>query len=248
MQMCRTSKALWLASVLALGIAVPATVAAADVEGEVVLPPGGTEEPEPQYLGFVNRIRNPITELRPYDPRGEAFVFLEGGNAEADATKPGRKGVPMNLGISNFEPELLPVVAGSKVVIRNRSRRTHPLYSPDKPDLGEGPPIGAGGERELVLGDAFSVVRLASRDVPHVTGRIVAVPTSYFSTIDRDGTFVIKDVPPGRWTIRVWYRDGWLPVRETVEVGASRGKRQQASVRLTLPERLDTQAPGESGK
>ena len=44
---------------------------------------------------------------------------------------------------------------------------------------------------------------------------MVPLPSRYFSKLDRNGRFRIENVPAGRWTIKLWYRDGWanLPGR-----------------------------------
>src|SRR5262245_29740185 len=118
-----------LASVL---VAFAATVAwAGPVEGEIALPPGGVEEPAVRQSAFVERIKNPITELRPFDPRPECFVYLDGGPAGPDATKPPPRDVVLELGSASFLTPLLPVVVGSTVDIKNVGKNTHPIQSPE---------------------------------------------------------------------------------------------------------------------
>jgi hypothetical protein len=34
---------------------------------------------------------------------------------------------------------------------------------------------------------------------------VVAVPTPYFAVTDRNGAYVIKDVPDGACTVKVWH-------------------------------------------
>ncbi|MFH0899907.1 MAG: hypothetical protein V2A73_04685 [Pseudomonadota bacterium] len=207
------------------------------VEGTVLLPPSEIQEPPTQYPGFVDRIRNQITEIRPFDPRPECFVFLEGGPTDPSASQTPKQPATLELGPESFRIHLLPVIGGTTVTINNIGETTHPIYSPDQSDLLGGPPIGPKGTRAAVMkasDGGATLVRLLSKESLHLEGRIVVLPTRYFSRLARDGSFSIADVPEGKWTMRVWFRDGWLAVTQAVEVDA-RGQK----VMLTLPERLE---------
>jgi hypothetical protein len=203
------------------------------VEGDIALPPAGVQEPAATHIGYVPRIKNPITELRPFDPRPECFVFLDGGPVADDAMRP-QTGVQLKVGVAAFSPPLLPVVVGTEVTLKNVSRTTHPLYSPDGGVLDSEAPMGAGGDRKAAVKEPLKTIRLISRDAPHLEGRLVGVPTKYFARLDRSGAFKIDDVPPGRWTVKIWYRDGWLPTTQVVEVAAKGTPR----VKIILPERI----------
>lgn len=226
------------------GPAAPAPV----VEGEIALPDRGIKEPDVQHPGFIDRIPNPITELRPFDPRPECFVYLEGGPAAPDAATPDTKARIWELGGESFAVPLLPVVLGTAVDIKNVGKNTHPLFSPNFPDLVSKDPIGPGGVRTIQVKEPNKPVEIRSLDSPHLEGRIVAVPTRYFAMLDRrdlKGKWRISDVPPGKWTVRVWYRDGWLPINEVIEVGA----KGTTTVRtITLPDRLEPKAPADPQK
>lgn len=232
----RGSHALLLIAALA---AVPtasrvdaAPPAVVTVEGRVRLPDGGIKEPDVQYAGYVERISNPITELRPYDPRPECFVYLEGGPADASASKPDSRPVTWQLN-SSFASPIMPVVLGTSVEIKNTGRLTHPLYAVGQPDLITSEPLGPGGSRLVTVKDAGKATIIRSKDAPHVEARIVALPTRYFAKLGRDGTFSIADVPQGKWTLKVWYRDGWLPVTKVIDT-TSRDKPE-----LRLPDKLE---------
>lgn len=201
-----------LASRPALGAG---TATSGTVQG-VVLPPAKVDPPASERLGFINPpIENPIVELRQYDPFPECFIFLEGGPAAADAGTPPKSAVVWQLDSNSFSPPLLPVVSGSTVEIDNVSRaETHLLVAPGKPDLLPTDPIGPGGTKTIsAAGDGAIVVE--SRSSPHLKGRVVPLPSRYFSKLDRNGRFKIENVPAGRWSIKLWYRDGWanLPGR-----------------------------------
>jgi len=55
---------------------------------------------------------------------------------------------------------------------------------------------------------------------PEMSGYVVVVPTPYFAVTDKDGNFVIKDVPTGHYTLRTWSEEG-KPVTQAVDVTAA---------------------------
>jgi len=50
---------------------------------------------------------------------------------------------------------------------------------------------------------------------PDMIGYILVVPTPYFALTGNDGTFSIKDVPPGNYTLKTWSEDG-KPTTQTI--------------------------------
>jgi hypothetical protein len=207
-----------LVALLALAAGTRAASAAPATSGTVqgvVIPPAKVEAPPSQRLGFLEPIENPIVELRQYDPFPECFIYLEGGPAAADANAPPKSAVVWQLESHSFSPPLLPVVTGATVEIANVGRETHLLFSPTDESLRPKDPIGPGSSKTLTANGANSALRIQSRSSPHLEGRVVPLPTRYFSRLDRNGKFKIPDVPAGRWNIKLWYRDGWanLPGR-----------------------------------
>jgi hypothetical protein len=206
----------------------------------VVIPPPRIEPPPAQRLGFLDRIENPIVELRPVDPFPDCFVFLDGGPAAPDAAAPPKSALVWQLESNSFSPPLLPVVAGATVEIANVGRETHLLVAPAQPDLLPKDPIGPGSSKTVTAAGQDVAILIESRSSPHLRGRVVPLPTRYFGRLDRNGKFKIENVPPGKWTVRLWFRDGWasLPAR-TIDVP---GK----DVRIDVPP--DALAPAAGGK
>jgi len=50
---------------------------------------------------------------------------------------------------------------------------------------------------------------------PDMIGYILVVPTPYFALTGNDGTFSIKGVPPGNYTLKTWSEDG-KPTTQTI--------------------------------
>jgi hypothetical protein len=207
----------WLPAALAVAsssaLAAPAAGTAGAVTG-VVVPPATVQAPPSRHLGFLPPIENPIVELRQYDPLPECFVVLEDGPATEAASTP-RTPVTWQLESHSFDPPILPVVTGGTVEIANVGRETHVLLAPGHEGLLPRDPIGPGANRVIEVPGEGEAIRVVSRRSPHLEGRIVPVATRYFSRLDRNGRFRIENVPVGRWTLRVWYRDGWaaMPAR-----------------------------------
>jgi hypothetical protein len=177
----------------------------------VVARPARVEAPAPPRLGFLPPLENPIVELRQYDPFPECFVMLEGGPIAPDAATPSP--VAWQLESHSFKTALLPVVVGSQIEIANVGRETHRLAAVGRDDLLPSEPIGPeGAQRFTAPAEPGKVVRIVSRTSPHLEGRLVPLPTRYFSRLDRNGRFKIDNVPPGRWTVKLWFRDGWASV------------------------------------
>lgn len=206
----------------------------------VVMRPSKVEAPEPKLLGFLPPLENPIVELRQYDPFPEMFVFLEGGPADDSGA---RSSVVWQLGSHSFSPPIQPVMTGSPVEIANVGRETHLLATVGSVDLVDKDPLGPGSSKSFMAPAAGSVVRIVSRTSPHLEGRIVTLPSRLYGRLDRNGKFKIENVPPGKWTVKVWYRDGWanLPPR-IIEVPA------KAEVRIDLTNDSLAPAPADGQK
>jgi hypothetical protein len=179
------------------------------VTGAVTRPPR-VKAPESRQLGFLPPLENPIVELRQYDPFPECFVFLEGGPVAPEATEPVRGGEVWQLGSHAFNPVVYPVVAGTKLEISNMGRETHLLAAEGRDDLVPAGPLGSDSSKSFIVPAPGQAIRIVSRALPHVEGRVVPLPTRYFDRLDRSGRFKIDNVPPGKWNVKVWYRDGWL--------------------------------------
>ena len=54
---------------------------------------------------------------------------------------------------------------------------------------------------------------------PEMAGYIFVVPTPYFAVTDKDGNFVIKNVPAGSYTLKT-SSEGGKPASQSVTVGA----------------------------
>lgn len=186
-----------------LGIAA-GTALAGDVTGRLELPTAPSL-PAPAYKGFLDRTENASLPPKAFDPTPYLVVVLV--PATAPTTKAGS--ASWDLGGDSFTVPLLAVRTGAEVTIKNKSRRAVSL-SADDPALIPAGPINPGGTRPFTPATAGLVVLTGDADVPHLRGRLLVVDSPYFAIPDSQRRFTIKDVPPGEYTVRVWYLDGWI--------------------------------------
>src|SRR6266545_2263061 len=228
----------------ALLAAAPAPAAAAEnggiVVGTIALAPPERRGPMPvRNQGFVRRVANSLKAPRALDPTPQLVVVLEGATPPEEDRQPPSQPVRYTILGESFEVPVLPVVVGSVIEIRNAGRGAPRLYSPGKPDLVPPDPIGPRGERKTrKIEPAFQPFDLRDRESIHLSGRIVAFPHRYVALVAPDGRFMIRDVAPGTWKVRLWYADGWVDApEETVEVVA---RKESKPVKVTLPAKLLT--------
>lgn len=130
-----------------------------------------------------------------------------------------------------FVPHVVAVEKGTTVEFLNSDPVGHNVYWPSisgnkklAHNLGTWPK----GEKKPFQFNDLGVASLLCNVHPEMSGYVVVVATPYFAVTDKDGNFVIKDVPAGKYTLKTWSEEG-KPVTQAVEVsGAS------TSVALTV--------------
>ena len=132
-------------------------------------------------------------------PVPNAVVWVETPDAPQPAPPPAPVLDQRNL---EFFPRVLAVRVGTTVRFPNNDRVFHNVFSfkdGKRFDLGMYP-IGA---VKLVTFDRPGVSRLFCNIHPNMAAYVVAVDSSYFTTSDAAGRFVLR-VPPGRRTWHAW--------------------------------------------
>jgi hypothetical protein len=224
------SRRLALAGVVACGVmAVAGTVARAapagtgTVAGKVELPQG-PELPAMAQPGFVPRSENAMqtplaTPVAPY-----VFVMLDGAAPSAPPQ------VNWDLVGESFAHPVLAAMAGADVVIKNSSKSSRTLAVDEDPKLLGNDVLNPSGAKTIHVA-AGKVYTVHDADAAYVRGRIVAVATPYIGYLDAGGKFEIADVPDGTYKLRVYYKDGWLDVEQTVAV-TPKAKKPEVTVKV----------------
>jgi plastocyanin len=103
-----------------------------------------------------------------------------------------------------FSPHILAVVAGTYVDFPNEDPIFHNAfssYSGEIFDVGLYPP----GSSKSVQFSRVGVVRVFCNIHSSMSAVIVVLPTPYFATTRRDGTFQILNVPPGEYQMTIFH-------------------------------------------
>jgi plastocyanin len=105
-----------------------------------------------------------------------------------------------------FEPNLLVIPVGSIVDFPNADPWFHnvfSLYRGKRFDLG----LYQAGAQRSVKFDRIGPSYLFCNIHPEMTGIVLVVDSDLFGITDKAGRYSIADVPPGRYTVRVWYEN-----------------------------------------
>ncbi len=106
----------------------------------------------------------------------------------------------------SFEPHVLVVPVGSVVEFPNRDPFFHNVFSlfeGKRFDLGL---YEAGSTRNVVF-DKPGVSYIFCNIHSEMSAVVIAVSTPYYGISDQHGRVAIPRVPPGRYTLRIWYEE-----------------------------------------
>ncbi len=105
-----------------------------------------------------------------------------------------------------FVPHVLPIAVGTTVDFLNSDNVLHNVFSPDacseKFNLGSWP---KGHTKSYTFKAPGCVSTLLCNVHPEMEGYVVVVETPYFAVSATDGSYSIKNVPPGKYTLKIWH-------------------------------------------
>jgi plastocyanin len=128
-----------------------------------------------------------------------------------------------------FAPDLVVIPAGSSVSFPNFDPIFHNVFSLSKAksfDLGNYPK----GQSRVVSFPTPGVVAVYCHLHPNMVATVVVTPNAWSTRVDPSGTFTLKDVPPGTYTVVAWHKTVGT-FTKTVIVGPAR----DSEVSFTLP-------------
>jgi plastocyanin len=121
-----------------------------------------------------------------------------------------------------FIPHVLVVLKGTTVDFLNSDALGHNVYWPSfsgnkklAHNMGTWP---QNIKKSFAFNDLGAAPLLCNVH-SEMSGYIVVVPTPYFAVTTKDGSFEIKDVPAGHYTLKTWSEEG-KPSTGTVDVAA----------------------------
>jgi plastocyanin len=115
-----------------------------------------------------------------------------------------------------FVPHVLAVLVGTTVAFPNSDEIRHNVFSPGPPrfDLG----TYAQHTTKFHVFDKAGVWTMLCNVHAEMSAYVVVTETPYFATTDKDGKFVLKDVPPGKYSLKIWH-EKTKPATLPIEVG-----------------------------
>ena len=174
--------------------------------------------------------RGPAVELRsdPQDDplaseRARVVIYVEGQFAANPVT------ATMEQKDRRFIPELLVIPVGSTVTFPNLDPIFHNVFSLSKPksfDLGN----YAKDHTRTVTFAKPGVEFVNCHLHPNMSAAIMVTPNAWRAVADRDGRFVLRDLPAGPYTVVAWHKAAGF-FKRTVTVAPNRG----GSVEFFIP-------------
>jgi hypothetical protein len=225
-------RALPLAVVAACSVVV-GTAAAVPVTGTLQIPRdlapqagAGRDQPASYYWQERNGFLD--TQDERVDPQREMAVVLVG---ETEGDRPDSS---IKLWGGDFLPSTVVVQAGSQLHIQNTDACAHELFSDD---LAEFAPLqtapGNARSHPMPADAGHHVIR--DRVYPHIVGHLhVVTDLAARASVGADGRFRFEDVPPGTYTLKVYFRENEVGSRE-IEVVPNRELALDEPVPLTIP-------------
>lgn len=123
-----------------------------------------------------------------------------------------------------FVPRVTAVMKGTTVDFLNSDSVGHNVYWPSisgNKKLAHNLGTWAKGEQKPFQFNDPGVAALLCNVHPEMSGYLVIVSTPYFAVTDLSGSFEIKDVPAGTYTLKTWSEDGKVTTQSvTVASGA----------------------------
>jgi len=147
---------------------------------------------------------------------GDAVVYID--KIKGKQFKPPAKHAEMDQKNLTFIPHVLPVLAGTTVDFKNSDDVLHNVFSPDgcanKFNLGTWPKDEV---RSYAFKNPGCVPVLLCNVHPEMEAFVIVLDTPYWAVSDKKGNFTIKDVPAGKYTLKIWHEKlKGKPVQVTV--------------------------------
>jgi len=121
---------------------------------------------------------------------------------------------------TKFVPHTLLVARGTTVDFLNSDQIAHNVYWPsvngDK-RLHHSLTIVSPGQKKSFQFDIPGTVQILCNLHPDMLAYVVVAPTPYFALTGHEGSFTIKNVPPGAYVLKTWSEEG-KPTSQAITV------------------------------
>ena len=165
--------------------------------------------------GIPGRIVILEKDNKPTPDLGDAVVYLEGVATPATAADP----VTVEIAITDkvYAPHVVVVPIGSTVRFPNHDPFNHNVFSLSEPNTFD---LGLYGRGE-VKSQTFThpgLVRVYCNVHPRMVAYVLVMANRLYAQPGQDGSFLLENVPPGRYRLHVWHER--IPTEVIKEVTA----------------------------
>ena len=154
------------------------------------------------------------------------FVYIKDGTL-ADGSKIGDYGTFPNMPSGatldqngcHYQPHVLGVVVNEPITIKNSDPTTHNIHFTPKsnPDWNQSQPNGAAPLTHK-LSHAEVLVPVKCNQHPWMKAYVGVSKHPFFAVSAEDGSFTIKGVPPGKYTVVAWHEGGATGTEQKMDV------------------------------
>src|SRR3990167_3297330 len=167
-------------------------------------------------VSYAETVRGTVN-LKSEEDTGKVVVYIE--KADGVFIPPEKHPIMDQIDLT-FVPFVLPVLIGTTVDFHNSDDVLNNIFTPSwaghKFNLGTYPKSVV---RSFTF-DRLGVVALLCNIHPDMEGYILVLQNTYFTIPDKEGRYQIKDIPPGIYDLRMWYKAKISPAQTiTVEKG-----------------------------
>lgn len=140
----------------------------------------------------------------PWVRRYQALVYIDKVEGKEVLT-PKKRPFVSQAGLV-FKPRILPIVKGTTVDFTNDDNVVHNVFAP--PGSAKRFNLGTYGQgvSKAATFDTLGEVTLLCNVHPEMVGFVIVLQNPYSAlTSDKKGNFEIKNVPPGKYRLKVWH-------------------------------------------
>lgn len=154
-----------------------------------------------------------------------AFVYIKDG-AATDGTKIGdytwtapTTAAALDQNGCHYRPHVLGLMTGQKLSITNSDPTQHNIHPTPKnnPEWNQTQPNGAPAI-EKTFARAEVLIPVKCNQHPWMKSYIGVMKHPFFAVSGEDGSFTIKGVPPGTYTVVAWHEGGAMGTEKTMQV------------------------------
>jgi len=147
-------------------------------------------------------------------------TLADGSKVTAYSTWPGKPAAAaLDQNGCHYKPHVMGVMVNQDITITNSDKTTHNIHFTPKnnPDWNQSQPNGAGPMTHK-LARAEVLVPVKCNQHPWMKSYVAVSKHPFFAVSAEDGSFTIKGVPPGKYTVVAWHEGGANGTEKTMEV------------------------------